>query len=534
VAVSNSRFTPPDLGAFNVALEGPQGPPGPPGSNGLPGPPGPEGPPGAKGDTGDVGAASTVPGPQGPQGPAGPTGPASTVPGPTGPQGPPGSTGPAGADSTVPGPQGPQGPAGPTGPASTVPGPAGPAGAAGASAITSDTPPASPIAGQIWYESDTGIAYFWYVDANSSQWVALTSSVPVGGVRYDAAQVLTAAQQEQARKNVYAAPFDALAYNGMQINGAMEVNQSGLVSTAVNGAYVIDGWAHVGVGTMGLSSAGGPLSNYVPGFGGLLYTQVGPAQPALGAGDYAILFQYIEGWRIARMMWGTANAQPLTICFWTAHARPGVYGGSARTVAGNRSCAFTYTQAVANVAQFNTVTIPGCTDGTWPVTNAASLLLSFALASGTSGTAPAAGVWYAANYVAPPGQVNAVGATSDVFRLTGVILIPGVEAPPAARSPFIMRPFDQELLTAQRYWQQYLQIIMACTSVGGGELSYEDLGFNTEMRAVPTVTFANTSVSNANTLAAYHVERNHVGLSFKIGAAGQGIYITDVILNARL
>ena len=48
--------------------------------------------------------------------------------------------------------------------------------------------------------------------------------------RYDAVQTLTddvfgvtpaMGQRSQARSNVYAAPFDALAYNGLQINGAM-------------------------------------------------------------------------------------------------------------------------------------------------------------------------------------------------------------------------------------------------------------------------------------------------------------------------
>ena len=36
---------------------------------------------------------------------------------------------------------------------------------------------------------------------------------------------LTETREEAARSNIYAAPFDALAYNGMQINGSMEVSQ---------------------------------------------------------------------------------------------------------------------------------------------------------------------------------------------------------------------------------------------------------------------------------------------------------------------
>ena len=44
-------------------------------------------------------------------------------------------------------------------------------------------------------------------------------------VRNNAPQSLTAPQQQQARQNIYAAPFDAMAYSGLQINGGMEVSQ---------------------------------------------------------------------------------------------------------------------------------------------------------------------------------------------------------------------------------------------------------------------------------------------------------------------
>jgi hypothetical protein len=113
---------------------------------------------------------------QGPPGPPGPPGADSTVPGPQGPQGPAGSTGPQGppgADSTVPGPQGPQGPAGPQGEQ-------GEPGEGGAAAtFIGDAPPASPVEGQLWYESDSGLLFIWYDDGTSAQWVAAT--VPAVG-----------------------------------------------------------------------------------------------------------------------------------------------------------------------------------------------------------------------------------------------------------------------------------------------------------------------------------------------------------------
>ena len=81
-------------------------------------------------------------------------------PGPNGPAGPPG---PTGGD----GPPGPSG-TGPTGP----PGPAGPPGSGGgASVTTSDTPPANPSDGDLWWDSQNGRLLVYYQDANSSQWV---------------------------------------------------------------------------------------------------------------------------------------------------------------------------------------------------------------------------------------------------------------------------------------------------------------------------------------------------------------------------
>jgi len=41
----------------------------------------------------------------------------------------------------------------------------------GASIVISDTPPVSPVAGALWWESDTGLLYIYYNDGTSSQWV---------------------------------------------------------------------------------------------------------------------------------------------------------------------------------------------------------------------------------------------------------------------------------------------------------------------------------------------------------------------------
>jgi hypothetical protein len=88
----------------------------------------------------------------------------------------------------VPGPPGGPGPAGPPGPTEIsadannqatlgsdsliyVPKPV-----AGSSVTVSDTAPASPKAGDLWWDSVGGQLYVWFNDANSSQWVVANNS----------------------------------------------------------------------------------------------------------------------------------------------------------------------------------------------------------------------------------------------------------------------------------------------------------------------------------------------------------------------
>ena len=481
------------------------------GSGGTAGPPGPQGPPGATGPQGPQG----VPGPtgatgaQGNPGPAGPDG----AQGPQGIQGLPGPTGPSGPQGTQ-GPQGPQGATGATGPASTVPGPAGPTGATGpqgppsfpdapsdgktygrnnaawtqvtssgggTSVLVSDTPPTGAPDNSFWWESDTGLLYIKYNDGNSSQWVVSQPAGQVGpqgptGLTGPAGPPGPGIADAPSDSTIYgrsnaawvaAAPLDALAYNGMQINGSMEVSQELANAGRVTNGYACDGWRLYFAGTMALTCGAGPIVMF-PGFPCLLQILVSTAQASLGPTDYAEVLQPIEGWRVARLSWGTANAQPITIGFWSAHKRTGIYSGSLGNSAASRSYVFSYTQISSAVPQYNTVTIPGDTTGAWPKDNTDGMNIIFTAASGSALTAPSANTWYGANYNAAPGQVNGVAATTDNFVITGVVVLPGIEAPSAARSPFIMRPFDQELVTCQRYYEKSLDYAAIAPAVSAG------------------------------------------------------------------
>jgi hypothetical protein len=327
-------------------------------------------------------------------------------------------------------------------------------------------------------------------------------------VRYDAAQSLTVAQQVQARQNIFAAPFDAMAYSGMQINGSMEVNQEG-VTASVHNKYFCDGWKMLFAGTAVVTAQQFGAVFFLAGLNYAATITVSTAQASLGAGDFVGMYQGIEGWRSARLGWGTASAQPLTIAFWSRHSRAGTYSGSLRNGAFNRCYAFTYTQAAVDTPQYNVITIPGDTTGTWAADNTGGMYLSFSNGSGSTQTAPSANTWLAGSYLAAPGQVNGVAATSDFFRLTGVVVLPGIEAPSAARAPLIMRPYDQELLTCRRYFCGFGGLTASYAPFFGYSITTTQAliwcPFPVEMRAYPTFSFdaSNyTLVNNVNNNAA--------------------------------
>jgi hypothetical protein len=184
----------------------------------------------------------------------------------------------------------------------------------------------------------------------------------------------------------------------------------------------------------------------------------------------------------------------VTIGFWSNHARTGQYSVALRNAPGTQYYVAPYTHAVSNVWQWNTITVPGSTAGTWTADNTTSLALTFTAACGATQTAPTANIWAAGSaFYAAPGQINGVAATSDVHRIAGVVVLPGTEAPPAARAPLIMRPYDQELLTCQRYlYRRNFPVTASMVAVlqayNATSANGHFFDFPTQMRAIPTVT----------------------------------------------
>ena len=157
------------------------------------------------------------------------------------------------------------------------------------------------------------------------------------------------------------------------------------------------------------------------------------------------------------------------------------------------------------------------------------------MAAGTGVTAPAANVWNASNYFAVPGQVNAVATMDNWFRIGGVVVLPGTQAPTAVQSPLVMRPYGAELLTCQRYYARATYSIRFQTPALYGSTSF---AFPVEMRAVPTlsVVVAGTRGNIASTSMTPSSPYNSARVDVVAAAANTDTYILSEVaaMDARL
>jgi hypothetical protein len=286
----------------------------------------------------------------------------------------------------------------------------------------------------------------------------------------------------------YAAPFDAMAYSGMQINGGMEVSQE-VGTTGVNVpdgtmTYALDGWGVQTSGTHRISAGQAVAPTYTPSnFSNSFAANVTTVNAAPAANHYCVIQQRIEGYRIARLGWGSAAALPITVGFWIKTVRAGNYSGSVCNSAFNRSYPFSFSVGAATW-EYKTVTIPGDATGTWPKDNTIGLMFNITLVAGSTLTAPS-GAWVAGGFFGANGTANGVSTAGDSMLITGVTVLPGTQAPTAAQSQNIMRPYDQELVTCRRYYEKLSYSIASSIAPGDNYIQWK---YSAAKRAVPTFT----------------------------------------------
>jgi len=245
-------------------------------------------------------------------------------------------------------------------------------------------------------------------------------------------------------------PGSQIANYNKLLNPFMEIDQAneGAAVTVNAGIRTIDGFA-AGVSATGGTWASGRTSG-PPGYANSLYLQTGTAASAMPAGGYAQIYQQIEADDIQDTLFGTANAQPLTVSFWAQCSIASTYYLALYNTGATRSYLAPFTIATANTWQLITVTIPGDTAGTWTTQgNGVGLKIGWTVGSGTTYQG-APNAWTSANLIGGTGMSNAfVTTASAIFELGPCKLEVGSTA-----TPMLRQSFQQELARCQRYYEK--------------------------------------------------------------------------------
>ena len=253
-----------------------------------------------------------------------------------------------------------------------------------------------------------------------------------------------------------------ISFKNRIINGAMVIDQrnAGASVSSTGSPYTLDRWIAYDSQTNKYSvqqNAG----SVTPPTGFTYYLGVtSNSSFSSGAGDYELLRQKIEGYNIADLGWGSANAKTVTLSFWVRSSLTGQFGGSFQNAANDRSYPFSYTISATNTWQQVSITIPGDTTGTWLTTNGTGICVNFDLGSGSSSKG-ASGSWSGGNYYGATGDVAVTGTSGATWYITGLQLEVGTQA-----TTFDYRSIGTELALCQRY---YFKSIPLATPPGAAE-----------------------------------------------------------------
>ena len=301
------------------------------------------------------------------------------------------------------------------------------------------------------------------------------------------------------------------AFRNRIINGAMVIDQrnAGLPVTATNTApYTLDRWACFSNPTskFTVQQNAPSLGSVTPPAGYVNYLGVTSSSSySIGAGERALIFQYIEGLNCADLAWGTASAATVTLSFWVRSSLTGTFGGALQNQSAARSYPFSFVINAANTWEQKSITVVGDTSGTWLTNNGVGISVYFGLGVGStySGTA---GAWAGAAYNSATGATSVVGTNGATFYITGVQLEKGSTA-----TSFDYRPYGTELALCQRYFEKSYNIgtapgsavttgrVTTAGNAGAVTTGYIEgyLGWKVNKRSAPTVTIYDMAGTSA-------------------------------------
>jgi hypothetical protein len=347
--------------------------------------------------------------------------------------------------------------------------------------------------------------------------VTSASNVAISGAGITANTVANSAFQTGSVENYMNAQGTFAGMRNKIINGDMRISQR----YAGSSVAVDDGrWYYPvdRIGCYGNASSSkftgqqDSSANTVAGFGSSVkFTSSSSYTPS--SSEYFAARQIIEGLNCTDLEFGTANAKPITVSFWARSSLTGSLGASVYNHDGSRSYPFLYTISTADTWEKKTITISGDTSGVWYSNNAPSITVAFSLGAGST-LKTTANAWASGYYPSATGATDIVGTSGATLYITGLQLEAGSTA-----TPFEYRQYGTELQLCQRYYSSSGGVFGAPVNGVGydsgksilttGSVVTDNSGYASfiqhpvAMRALPTITVINNSLSSSGNWAYY-------------------------------
>tara|TARA_B100001287_G_scaffold74511_1_gene61875 strand:- start:1253 stop:2374 length:1122 start_codon:yes stop_codon:yes gene_type:complete len=225
---------------------------------------------------------------------------------------------------------------------------------------------------------------------------------------------------------------------------------------------------------------------------------VDTADSSIGASEHSLFQQKVEGLNSSQLMWGTSNAENISVSFWIKSSLTGTFTYYALDQGANsQSYVQTFTIDSANTWEKKTFIIEGPTTGgttDFPITNARSFFTGICLGVGTTHQTSTTGSWHStANFAASTSSaVKLIGTANANMYVTGWQIELGNQV-----TPFEHRSFGEELALCQRYlnifgksetgnnYENFGTVVAFGTGNGDRRMQ---MTMPTTMRAIPTVT----------------------------------------------
>lgn len=330
----------------------------------------------------------------------------------------------------------------------------------------------------------------------------ITSQTGLGTVTFDAAGGVTFAANptftgSSTFNNINTTSINTGSISGTRnrvVNGSMRIDQrndGAPMNPVTTGVYTIDRWVMAFAGTFSVRVQGN-LGSVTPpvGFTSYFGVQNNTATTPTGTDNLHVQHR-IEGHNISDFSWGTQNAKTVTLSFWVRSSLVGLYGGSIRNNANDRSYVYEYRIDNANTWEYKTVTIPGDTTGTWLDRNNTGLRLIFGLGAGSGSQGPP-NQWSGANYTNSTNGTVWTATANATWYLTGVQLELGTRA-----TEFERINYQQELALCQRYYEKSANwaFMSGITGIANRVILPSH---SVTMRSDPTYSISNPSTKAAN------------------------------------